>query len=137
VYRQRGPAMSKLLVAAVFLTLSIVTEVNAQRQTANITHIQLQKADVPASNYEVRLEILEISPGVVARHTHPGPTMVYVLEGGVTLLIDGSPSRSFSAGDSFLEPAGLPHEAYADKPSKIMVVFVVPKGSPLVIPATK
>src|SRR6516162_7599658 len=119
--------MSKLLVAAVFLTLSIVTEVNAQRQTANITHIQLQKADVPASNYEVRLEILEISPGVVARHTHPGPTMVYVLR-EESHSLSMAPRRDHSLRVIlYLEPAGVPHEAYADKPSKIMVVFVVPK----------
>jgi len=127
--------MCKFLVIAVFLSLSVVTKVIAQQQPANIKHIELQKAEVPESKYEVTSQILEISPGAVARHLHPGPTMVYVLEGGLTLLMDGYPPRSFAAGDSFLEPAGVAHGAYGDKLTKIMVVFIVPKGSPLVIPA--
>jgi quercetin dioxygenase-like cupin family protein len=61
--------------------------------------------------------------------------MVYILEGGFTLLMDGYAPRSFKAGDSFVEPSGVVHEGYSDKPSKIMVVFAVPKGQALVTPA--
>jgi anti-sigma factor ChrR (cupin superfamily) len=64
---------------------------------ANVKQIELKKAVVPGSNYEVSFDVLEISPGAVARHTHPGPTLVYVLEGGFTLLmggyVDGSTKR--------------------------------------------
>jgi hypothetical protein len=120
------------------LALGALTSVNAQRsgtnQLANVKQIELQKADVPGSNYEISFDILEISPGTVARHTHPGPTLVYVLEGGFTLLMDGYPPRTFTAGDSFAEPTGVVHEGYGDMPTKIMVVFVAPKGQPLVTP---
>ena len=80
-------------------------------------------------------DLMDISPGKVARHTHPGPALVYVLEGGFTFLLDGHPPRIFKAGDSFQEPAGAAHEGFGNRPSKIMVVFVVPKGAPLVTPA--
>jgi quercetin dioxygenase-like cupin family protein len=99
---------------------------------ANIKQIELEKAVVPGSNYEISFDVLEISPGPVARHTHPGRTLVYVLEGGFTLLMDGYPPRTFKAGDSFVEPTGVVHEGYGDTPTKIMVVFVAPKGQPLV-----
>jgi hypothetical protein len=36
------------------------------------------------------------------------------------------------AGDSFVEPTGVVHDGYGDTPMKIMVVFVAPKGQPLV-----
>jgi quercetin dioxygenase-like cupin family protein len=121
------------------IMLATAVAARAQRgainQTANVKQIALQNVDVPESSYEVRFDIMEISPGAVARHTHPGPTLVYVLEGGFTLLMDGYPSRSFKAGDSFVEPAGVVHEGYGDGPTKIMVVFIVPRGQPLVTPA--
>jgi quercetin dioxygenase-like cupin family protein len=114
---------------------SVQVQSAATSQVAAVQETSLQKVEVPNSNYEVVFDMMAIAAGTVPRHTHPGPTMVYILEGGFTLLMDGFPPRTFKAGDSFVEPTGVVHEGHSDKPSKIMVVFVVPKGSPLVTPA--
>jgi quercetin dioxygenase-like cupin family protein len=114
---------------------SAIAQDGAFKQTATAKQVELQRVDVPESNYEVIFEMVEISPGTVARHTHPGPTLVYVLEGSFTLLVDGHPPRSFKVGDSLVEPAGVIHEGYGDEPTKIMAVFVVPRGQSVVSPA--
>jgi quercetin dioxygenase-like cupin family protein len=120
------------------LLFGVATSVQAQpaatSQVAAVQQTSLQKVEVPNGNYEVVFDMMAIAAGTVPRHTHPGPTTVYLLE-GFTLLMDGFPPRTFKAGDSFIEPTGVVHEGYSDKPSKIMVVFVVPKGSRLVTPA--
>ena len=42
-------------------------------------------------------------------HRHPGPTIVYVLEGRYELGIDDKPVKIFKAGETFYEPAGCLH----------------------------
>ena len=42
-------------------------------------------------------------------HRHPGPGLVYVLEGEYELGIDDKPTRKFKAGESFYEPTGCLH----------------------------
>jgi quercetin dioxygenase-like cupin family protein len=59
-------------------------------QTTGITRIPLQKFDVPPGERETVTAIAEIAPNTdVARHTYPGPEVDYVLEGDVTLTIEG------------------------------------------------
>ncbi|WP_437186759.1 cupin domain-containing protein [Planctomicrobium sp. SH668] len=42
-------------------------------------------------------------------HRHPGPGLVYVLEGTYELGIDDQPVRRFKAGETFYEPTGCLH----------------------------
>jgi quercetin dioxygenase-like cupin family protein len=42
-------------------------------------------------------------------HRHPGPVIVYVLEGTYELGIDDQPTRTFKAGETFYEPGGHLH----------------------------
>ncbi len=42
-------------------------------------------------------------------HRHPGPAIVYVLEGQYELGIDDQPTRIFKAGETFYEPGGHLH----------------------------
>ena len=103
-----------------------------------IKRTPLGKVDVPGSNYEVIFGIAEISPGPkTGRHSHPGPVMAYVAEGEFWYLIDGQPEKIYKAGDSFQVSSGAVHNegASGDKPVKVMAVYVVEKGKPLVQPA--
>ena len=101
-----------------------------------IKRTPLQKVDFPY-NYTTVTGLAEIQPGVSAgRHTHPGIETGYVLEGETVLSIDGQPDITMKAGDSYVIPAGVPHDAKAvgEKPVKVLGIYVVERGKPLASP---
>lgn len=128
-----------IALTAAFVSLGIVGSLNAQQQTMPvplpaIKRTPLQKVEVPGSNYEVVLGITEFVADVKAgRHSHPGAVLAYVMEGEFFLTPDGQPEKAYKAGDSFQVPNGAIHnEGTGDKPAKLMAVYVVEKGKPLV-----
>jgi quercetin dioxygenase-like cupin family protein len=106
-------------------------------QTQGIKRIPLQKFDVPPGVRETVMGIAEIAPNSpVARHTHPGPEVSYVLEGELVLKIDGQPDKTVKAGDSFHIPPGTPHAAQSGaKGAKVLATYIIEKGKPLASPA--
>ena len=104
---------------------------------APIKRIPLQKFDVPGGTYETVIGIAEIAPNVnIGRHTHPGPESGYVLDGEMTLLIEGQPPRSLKAGESYQIPAQAVHDARTGaQGAKVLATYVVEKGKPLASPA--
>jgi quercetin dioxygenase-like cupin family protein len=96
------------------------------------------RADVSVPGREAVVARVEVAPGGKAgRHTHPGDEISYVMEGEATLLVDGQPPRKVKAGESFVIPAGVVHDAHNDAavPIKLVGVYVVEKGKPLASPA--
>lgn len=96
------------------------------------------RADVSVAGREAVVARVEVGPGGKAgRHTHPGDEISYVVEGESLLLVDGQPPRRVKAGESFIIPAGVVHDAHndTDKPVKLVGVYVVEKGKPLASPA--
>jgi quercetin dioxygenase-like cupin family protein len=96
------------------------------------------RADVSVPGREAVVARVEVAPGGKAgRHTHPGDEISYIVEGETMLLIDGQPPRRVKAGESFVIPAGVVHDAHndSDKPVKLIGVYVVEKGKPLATPA--
>jgi len=109
------------------------------QQVVPIKRTMLQKQDL-TSDREVVMAQAEIAAGgTAARHTHPGVEAGYVLEGAMTLEVEGEAPRQLKAGDSFSIPYGRPHAATvtSDKPAKIVSTYVVEKGKPLATPAAK
>jgi len=107
-------------------------------QASGLTRTMVGRADVSVPGREAVIARVEVSPGTYAgRHTHPGDEISYVLEGEAELLIDGQPPRIVKAGESFVIPAGVIHDAHnaTDKPIKLVGVYVVEKGKPLASPA--
>ncbi|MDH4347024.1 MAG: cupin domain-containing protein [Thermoleophilia bacterium] len=69
------------------------------------------------------LNLLEFAPGArVADHTHPHEQLGYVLEGELTLEIDGVEHR-LGAGDAYRIAGGTPHAAWSDGPCVVLDVF--------------
>ena len=104
-------------------------------QPSPIKRTPLGKVEVPGSNYEVVFGITELAVGHKAeRHFHPGPVLVYVTEGEFWYHIDGQPERIYNAGDSFQVPDSAIHAegSVGSKSAKVMAVFLVEKGKPLV-----
>jgi quercetin dioxygenase-like cupin family protein len=116
--------------------LGVASALYAQ-QTPPIKRTILQKVDVPGSGYETVIGVAEIAPNVsVGRHTHPGAEAGYVLEGDLTLLVEGQAPMALKAGDSFKVPPVAVHDARTgDKGAKVIATWVVEKGKPLASPA--
>jgi quercetin dioxygenase-like cupin family protein len=107
-------------------------------QSSGIQRTIVQKADVSVEGREAVVARVELAPGITAgRHTHPGDEISYVLEGEGELLVDGQPPRVVKAGDAFVIPAGVKHDARntGKIPLKLVGVYVVEKGKPLATPA--
>jgi quercetin dioxygenase-like cupin family protein len=91
-------------------------------------------ADLPGR--EVRISLLDREPGSIsARHRHPGHhTFGYVIEGTYEFGINGEPSRTLKAGDTFYEPPSAVHSTSrnpsTDKRAKIVVFMVADQKNP-------
>jgi quercetin dioxygenase-like cupin family protein len=130
---------TSLALASVLLagTASLMY-VQAYAQASGITRTLVLKADSSIAGREAVVARVEVAPGTKAgRHTHPGDEISYVIEGEALLLIDGQPPRTVKAGESFLIPAGVVHDAHNESsaPVKLVGVYVVEKGKPLATPA--
>jgi quercetin dioxygenase-like cupin family protein len=72
---------------------------------------------------------------------NPGPSvsnvLAYVAEGEFWYLVDGQPEKIYKVGESFQLPHSAIHNegSAGSNPVKVMVVFIVEKGKPLVQPA--
>lgn len=70
------------------------------------------------------------------RHSHTGPTYVYVLDGTLTVEEEGKPVQRFEAGDLYNEPLGRPMQAFnesSDRPIELLVIQVQDEGKPLMV----
>ena len=107
-------------------------------QTGGLSRTMVGKADVSVPGREAVVAKVEVAPGSRAgRHTHPGDEISYISEGEVDLLIDGQPPRTLKAGETFVVPAGVIHDAHnaSNGTVKLIGVYVVEKGKPLATPA--
>ena len=96
----------------------------------------LQKMDVPGTNMEAIVAVVEIAANFRAgRHTHPGDVTGYVSEGEFLMAFDGQPEKVLKPGESIHVPNGTVHdEGTGDKPAKLIAVYVVEKGKPIASP---
>ena len=84
--------------------------------------------------------ILTLRPKFVSTpHKHSGPVFAYVLEGRVENQVDPEDPKTYSAGDSWYEPAMHTHRVMRNLSdtdlAKVLVFMVTPKGQPEGLPA--
>ncbi|MEF9948761.1 MAG: cupin domain-containing protein [Comamonas sp.] len=132
--------MRHLLKPAALLCTSALFLISgsAMAQASGLSRTMVGKADVSVPGREAVVAKVEVAPGARAgRHTHPGDEISYISEGEVDLLIDGQPPRTLKAGESFVVPAGVVHDAHnaSSGTVKLIGVYVVEKGKPLATPA--
>jgi quercetin dioxygenase-like cupin family protein len=129
------------LISAALAALVLSGQAYAQSSPAQpgpVKRTPIGRIDVPGSNFEVITAMVEITPGFKAgRHSHPGTVQAQVLDGEFMIHIDGQSEKVFKAGQSLEVPSGAIHNegAVGDKPAKLIAVYVVEKGKPLVQPA--
>ena len=128
----------RMAVCSMLVVTALVSAGALMAQASGLTRTLVGRADVSVPGREAVIARVEVAPGAKAgRHTHPGDEISYVLEGEATLLIDGQAPRTVKAGESFVIPAGVVHDAHNDGavPIKLVGVYVVEKGKPLASPA--
>jgi len=107
-------------------------------QNTGIQRTVVKKADVSVPGREAVIARVEIAPSASAgRHTHPGDEISYVTEGEGEILMEGQAPLKVKAGDGFVVPGGVKHDAHntGAAPLRLIGVYVVEKGKPLATPA--
>ena len=122
--------------AASAATLVGIVAVCGAQQPA-VKRTQLQRGDLSAPGREAVMAIAEFPAGTqIGKHTHPGEEISYVLEGTLSLEVDGKAPATLKAGDYFLIPAGQAHNARntTSGAAKVLATYIVEKGKPLATP---
>ena len=130
--------MSKILHCVCIGLCSLLFAGLSFAQAPGLSRVIVTKADVSVPNREAVIARVEVAPGGVAGwHTHPGDEISYVMEGEATLLIAGQAPRKVTAGEAFVIPGGVVHNAINNGTVtvKLVGVYVVEKGKPLASPA--
>lgn len=138
--------MRRLLAACVFLALPISVAVaqddalpsgfEAQPVLKSGVTADGDPIRLPTENAEIISVIGSIQPGGrTARHQHPVPVYVYVMEGELDVVTEGHEPRHYKAGDAFLESVDRWHQAFnkGATVAKILVVFIGEKGKPTTV----
>jgi quercetin dioxygenase-like cupin family protein len=100
------------------------------------TTITGQPIRFPQGENQFTAVIAEVAPGgQVGRHMHPVPLFVYMLEGTLSIEMDGHGTHTFSAGQGFAEVTNTWHNGrnLTDKPVRFLIVFSGQKGTPNLI----
>lgn len=123
----------RLFVAALAAALST----GAFAQEA-LKRIELQKQLYPPDKYSTSIYMVVVPVGgVVARHSHPGVEMGYVIDGESTFQVEGQPEVTLKPESTYSVPPGAIHTAknIGQKPVRIIATFVVEKDKPMAAPA--
>lgn len=95
---------------------------------------ELQHRPSSISGREIVQVLTEIPVGVESGwHTHPGEEVGYIVAGTVEMAIHGQPTLTLQAGDGFLIPPRIPHNARDIGPGTghMLSTYIVEAGQPL------
>jgi quercetin dioxygenase-like cupin family protein len=90
----------------------------------------------PQGDNQLSAVLAEVAPGgQVGKHMHPVPLFVYILEGTLTIEMEGHGTHAFSAGQGLAEVVNTWHNGrnLGDKPVRFLIVFAGQKGTPNLI----
>ncbi|WP_230684395.1 cupin domain-containing protein [Burkholderia cepacia] len=130
----RMAASGSLVLAALVTAPSVQAAGSAPDSKPTIV---LQRVPVPNTDREMGMGIAEFPPNAAKpRHAATGPELCYVLEGDVTVQLDGQPPKVFHAGETFRLPAGVVHVTRAGPAgAKVVAAWVHTPGQPFNLPA--
>jgi quercetin dioxygenase-like cupin family protein len=96
------------------------------------TEVQHEPSSIPGR--EIVQVLTEIPCGVESGwHIHPGEEVGYIVAGTVEMMIRGRPTLTLHAGDGFLIPPRVPHNALDVGPDTghMLSTYIVEIGQPL------
>ena len=128
----------RLTLAAVLVALSTTAVATQAEAQIGLERKILLQQDAAIPGYETVVAEVSIAVGGrEGRHWHSGTLVGYMLEGELTLELEGQPTKIVRAGEAVLiEPLQV-HEGFnkGGVPIKAIVTFIVEKGKPLTTPA--
>lgn len=125
------------LVAAVIAASFIVALPRPAAAQIGLERKVVLQQDAQIPGYEVVLAEVSIAVGGrEGRHWHSGTLVGYILEGELTLELEGQPTEIVKAGEAVLIEPRQVHEGFnkGSVPIKALVTFIVEKGKPLTTP---
>lgn len=105
---------------------------DALAETLKRTEIQRSTSSIPGR--DIVQVLTEIPAGVESGwHIHPGEEVGYILAGTVTMQIRDQPTLTLRAGDGFLIPPGVAHNALDVGPDtgRMLSTYLVDPTKPL------
>lgn len=136
----RGNGMNFKRCASVFLMTFAAHQaaVAAERAPATKETTVLQRVPVAGTNREMAMGIAEFPPNAEKpRHMATGPELCYVLEGAVTVTVDGRPPKVVRAGETFRLPAYVMHVTTAGPAgAKVLATWARDPAKAFNIPAS-
>ncbi|HEX4021425.1 MAG TPA: cupin domain-containing protein [Acidobacteriaceae bacterium] len=122
-----------LLLAAL---LSAQSAEAAQPAPAAKDTVVLQRVPIPGTGREMGMGIAEFPPNAAKPlHKATGPEVCYVLQGEVTVQIEGQPAKIFHEGETFQLPANVVHVTTAGPAgAKVVATWVYVPGKQFNIP---
>ncbi len=103
--------------------------------SAAFRRTELQRSPSPAPGWEIVQTLVEIPvDSASGRHSHPGPEVGYIVQGDVAMEFDDRPALELHAGDPFLIPPDVVHDArnVGTLPTKMLSTYLVDETRPLV-----
>lgn len=139
-----------LLVAFAFVLLAPLAVAKQATPTAAVEPVGLaltpilettttitgQPIRFPQGDNQFTAVLAEVAPGgQVGRHLHPVPLFVYILEGTLSIEMEGHETHTFSAGEGFAEVTNTWHNGrnLTDQPVRFLIVFAGQEGTPNLI----
>lgn len=127
--------MNRLLLASALLLVTAqgqaqdVTEID--KPASQLDKILAEKAELAGGAQEVRVVAVTLDPMTAgAWHAHPTPVYIYVIEGELTVEVEGKETRTAKAGEAVSEPLDANMRAVnrTDAPVKAVVFQISPAG---------
>ena len=125
--------MKTVLIGAFVAAATSIAFAQSGGQMAVPNTPDKQVYDVPGKDVEVIIQTRSLQDGEsVTPHIHKGVEMTEVVQGTFELYVKGQPVKIIHAGESFLVPRELPHDARpvpGTGPVKLAVTLVIDKGA--------
>jgi quercetin dioxygenase-like cupin family protein len=134
----RKSIVAVCLAVSAFAAVSASVQSDAAPAASNVSRRILLTQDLPIPNYQTAfVEVIIPAGGREGRHTHPGSAVVHILEGSLTLDLEGAASKTYQVGETFYIDSGKVHEGINNGTSRVKALasFVVEKGKALASPA--
>ena len=101
---------------------------------AKLARREVQRGPLSIPGREIVQVVTEIPAGVESGwHVHPGEEVGYIVAGEVEMMVQGRPDVILRAGDGFLIPPRVPHNArdLGPETGRMLSTYIVETGQPL------
>ncbi len=131
--------MNKIVALFAFALFAAMAPIGSTAHEAGLAKPQLLLREVvqgmpQGAAQEVRVLAATFQPGErTVFHTHRSPVTVYVLEGQFTLELEGRPTVTVNAGQSYVEPPQVRMTGYnrsRTAPLRVVIFYVSEPGTP-------